>query len=257
MTGRISLVTGTSGGLGLEFVSQLSRNPDDLVIALSRNPFSSLKLQALASERKNVVLVKGDTTDDSSMRVAVEEVEKNIAGKGIDLLIANAGAASPSTTQRGAYEMAVEPFSTGPLGDFTNLFEVNVVGSIRTVNSFLPLVKKGNEKKIILISTTLASCTYVDVNNPMDNSIGSFGPYSVSKAALNMAARKYAVELNKDGITVLNVAPGWIKTNLSGADIAPLEPTPAIEKVIKKIDTVTLNDSGKFIDASEDKVVPF
>ncbi|KAH8929599.1 hypothetical protein BT69DRAFT_1276205 [Atractiella rhizophila] len=38
-----------------------------------------------------------------------------------------------------------------------------------------------------------------------------------------MAGRKYAVELHKDGITVVTVSPGWVKTNLSGTDIATLE----------------------------------
>ncbi|KAH8913996.1 hypothetical protein BT69DRAFT_1343740, partial [Atractiella rhizophila] len=73
MTGRISLVTGTSGGLGFELVNQLSAKQDSLVFALSRNPSSSPRLQALASERKNLVVVKGDTTDDDSIKAAFEE----------------------------------------------------------------------------------------------------------------------------------------------------------------------------------------
>ncbi|KAH8929592.1 NAD(P)-binding protein [Atractiella rhizophila] len=258
MTGRISLVTGTSGGLGFELVNQLSAKQDSLVFALSRNPSSSPRLQALASERKNLVVVKGDTTDDDSIKAAFEEVQKKIDSKGIDLLVVNAGAASPSPSQRRAQDMAAESFTYYPLEDFTYLFDVNVIGSIRTVNAFLPLIRKGSEKKITIISSTIGSCSYVGLNAPYDGSNnGVFGPYAVSKAALNMAARKYAVELHQDGVTVVNVSPGWVKTNLSGADIAPLEAPAAMEQLIKTIDAVTLSDSGRFIDVAVGKDAPF
>ncbi|KAH8915512.1 NAD(P)-binding protein [Atractiella rhizophila] len=258
MTRRISLVTGTSGGLGFELVNQLSAKPDSLVFALTRNPLSSPKLQVLASERNNLVLVKADMTNDRSMKDAFEIVAKILGERGIDLLIANAGAASPSGIQRGVYEMAGESFTSSPLEDFSYLFDVNVMGSIRTVNVFLPLIKKGNEKKITIISTISGSCTLASLNAPFDPSnLGVVGPYAVSKAALNMAGRKYAVELHKDGITVVTVSPGWVKTNLSGTDIATLEAPAAMEKLLKAIDAMAFSDSGRFFDVAEDKDCPF
>ncbi|KAH8925538.1 NAD(P)-binding protein [Atractiella rhizophila] len=239
---RISVVTGASRGLGLEFVTQLSINPSNLVFALARNPGSAPKLQGLAQSRQNVILVKADTIDD----------------EGIDVLIANAGIATARGEVRDIEQLWEESFSTRPYDDFTELFNVNVVGSIRTVNTFLPLVKKGNEKKIIMVSSVSGSLSVNSIDNPFDrNGNGFVGPYCVSKAALNMAARKYAVEFHKDGIIVIAIQPGYIKTDLPGTNAASLEAPEAIKKAVNRLDSLLLSDSGRFINMQEDKDIPF
>ncbi|KAH8929565.1 NAD(P)-binding protein [Atractiella rhizophila] len=259
MPNRISLVTGASRGLGLEFVTQLSADPTILVFALARSPSTSTKLQSLASARQNVVVVKADTTNEAEMRAALKEVEQKIGGKGIDVLIANAGVVTGSGGEKKTLQdLFNEPFSTTPLSEFQQTFEVNVIGSMRTINLFLPLVKTGSEKKIIILSTGGASLTLNNLDNPFDPlKVGCLGGYSVSKVALNMAARKYAVELHKEGITVFAIQPAYTKTDLPGTDMATLEPPTVIEKVLKKIYSITLEDSGRFFDVAQDADVPF
>ncbi|KAH8929593.1 NAD(P)-binding protein [Atractiella rhizophila] len=244
MTGRNSLVTGTSGGLGLELVHQLSNNPSDLVFALTRNPSAATSLLALANERKNVIVVKGDMTEEASMKAAFEEVKERVGGKGIDVLIAkyaffffltrtqkksnySAGAIDVGGIKRGVEEMRREKFSNVPLQDFSELFNINVIGTLRTVNTFLSLVKGGKEKKIVIVSSTIGSCSYVNVDaifDPLNN--GVFAPYA------DFSDETRALK-------------------------APLEAPEAIEMLIKLVDKITLSDSGRFIDVPEDTDAAF
>jgi NAD(P)-dependent dehydrogenase (short-subunit alcohol dehydrogenase family) len=81
------------------------------------------------------------------------------------------------------------------------------MGVIFSVNAFLPLIRKGNVKKIIVISTGLADPALVtESSNPV------FVTYSAMKAALNIVVAKYAVELKAQGITVLALSPGLVNT---------------------------------------------
>ena len=86
-------------------------------------------------------------------------------------------------------------------------FRTNVVGVVHTINAFLPLLRKGATKKIIVISTGLG-----DTQTVINCDYATAVPYSVSKAAVNMVVAKYAVTLRKDGFVVVALSPGLVKT---------------------------------------------
>lgn len=85
------LITGASRGLGLELTRQLSARSDvSTVFATARG--DSPKLQELASASSGkIVVVKLDVTDEASIKQAAVEVEAHLGGKGLDVLINNAG----------------------------------------------------------------------------------------------------------------------------------------------------------------------
>jgi NAD(P)-dependent dehydrogenase (short-subunit alcohol dehydrogenase family) len=78
-----------------------------------------------------------------------------------------------------------------------------------------------------------------------DDSSGGAYAYRSSKAAANMVVKNMAVDLRGRGITVIALNPGWVRTDM-GSQRAPLSPAQSVEGMRKVLESVTLNDSGKF-----------
>lgn len=90
-------------------------------------------------------------------------------------------------------------------------FRVNVVGNIHLFNLFMPMVLKGKVKKVITLSSGHGD---IDLINKYDLTV--LAPYSVSKAAMNLAVAKFKAEYNKQGTLFMSISPGVIDTgNLS------------------------------------------
>lgn len=87
------------------------------------------------------------------------------------------------------------------------LFKMNVVGNVHLFNLTLPLVLKGHAKKVIAISSGQGD---IDITVKIGLSEGA--PYSISKAALNMAIAKFSAQYAKDGVLFMSVSPGLIDT---------------------------------------------
>lgn len=91
--------------------------------------------------------------------------------------------------------------------DLQSSFDVNVIGVIKTVNTFLPLLRKGHEKKVFALGTGMADLDLIN-----DFGIAIHSPYSISKAALNAAVAKYNALYKSEGILFMAVAPGLVDT---------------------------------------------
>jgi NAD(P)-dependent dehydrogenase (short-subunit alcohol dehydrogenase family) len=90
---------------------------------------------------------------------------------------------------------------------FGQTIEANILSITNTTNIFLPLIRKGKEKKIIVLSSGFA-----DIEFTRTAEIPFHIPYSISKVAIGMLVAKYAVELKSEGIMTLSMAPGWVDT---------------------------------------------
>ena len=86
-----------------------------------------------------------------------------------------------------------------------------MVGTAQTIHAFRPLLQKGNEKKVLVVSSTMGVTAYA-LKVSSDIAVG----YSVSKAALNMLVAKYALACKEDGIAVVAVSPGFVRTMRGG-----------------------------------------
>ncbi|KAH8928449.1 NAD(P)-binding protein, partial [Atractiella rhizophila] len=169
----------------------------------------------------NVHVVVGDISDATSIKVSSTSSCCNGSNR-VDVLINNAAI----TTEGGKptpfielpieqFEQAVSPFISSLNSAHYHLqFRVNVIGTIQTTNAFLPLLRKG-EKKVVNVNTVAGSIAAVDPDKDLLwKNIGFFGAYSVSKAALNMATRKYDANLRHEGFTFIALHPGWVKTEM-------------------------------------------
>ena len=91
--------------------------------------------------------------------------------------------------------------------DLQDSFNVNVVGVVKTVNTFMPLIKRSSIKKVVTISTGMADQDLVN-NLEIDNA----APYAISKSATNMTVAKYNALYKNDGVLFLAISPGLVDT---------------------------------------------
>jgi NAD(P)-dependent dehydrogenase (short-subunit alcohol dehydrogenase family) len=193
------LVTGSARGIGHELVQQLASKPDteiNTIFATSRS--ENLPLKELTERYPGrVIFVPLTVGDETSMRSAVPVIEsalKDKGLKGLDVLINNAGIVGSAYAE----EMA----------DLDEIFHVNVTGPHTMIKLLLPLLRKGNEKKVINISSSVGSIT----RQPRYKDFPA-AAYKVTKAALNMLTVVWSQELGKEGFTFLCQNPGWLQTD--------------------------------------------
>ncbi|EKG12752.1 Short-chain dehydrogenase/reductase SDR [Macrophomina phaseolina MS6] len=225
-------VTGSSRGLGLGLVSLLAARPDSevsKVFASARSETPALqKLSAESGGR--VEFVQLEVTSQESMQKAAGQVEHALAGKGLDVLINNAGVADYVPD-------GISAMTTATLED---TFKVNVTGVHIVTSALLPLLEKGAVKKVINVSSTMGSVA-------MSPSF-AWAPtpaYKISKAALNMLTAQYAQAVADKGFTVVALSPGWIKTDLgsANADLTIEQGSSATLDIVLRVKEA---DNGKF-----------
>lgn len=85
---------------------------------------------------------------------------------------------------------------------------VNLIGAISSINCFLPLIRNGELKKIIYITSPTGDAEFTRKCG-VTVTIG----YTATKAAMNLVMSKYAAELKGEGIKTLALSPGWVDTD--------------------------------------------
>lgn len=88
------------------------------------------------------------------------------------------------------------------------------MGNAHTINAFIPLLRKGVNKKVITLTSALA-----DLDLTLQSDFALLVPYSVSKAALNMINAKYASELREEGFVFLAISPGVVNTSTTAREL--------------------------------------
>lgn len=224
------LVTGSSKGLGLEFVKQYLET-GNLVIASSRNPDKSPELEKLKNKySENLITIKLDVSKQEDREKAFEQVSQQI--RGLDLLINNAGIISGDEKNPSVFGAVYKE-------DLSKVFLVNSISPLVMSETFLPLLEKGSNAKIINITSMNGSIA--------KRESGGKYSYAASKAALNMITKIMSYDLKEKGIITLAIHPGWIKTDMGGED-APLEKEEPISLIIDLIEKIDISNTGKFLD---------
>ncbi|WP_457564638.1 SDR family NAD(P)-dependent oxidoreductase [Caminibacter sp.] len=178
------IITGASRGIGKELVKRYIEKAD-IIYAVARNENRLNELAKLSPKIIPFVLDLGDLD-------RVLEFSKEMADKKIDLVIANAAISLPHS-----------PNFT-PFDDFKKTIDINFLSIHALLSEIVVSMQKRKSGKIVLISS-LASL----VGAP------SSMPYSASKRALNSYAQSLRNLLAKDNIKVINILPGFIKTDMT------------------------------------------
>ncbi|TBU28708.1 NAD(P)-binding protein [Dichomitus squalens] len=197
------LVAGASRGIGLEYVLQLAKRADAVVIALVRNPTKSTHLTSAIAGLKNVHVVAGDVTDYRTLELASKQVGEITGGK-LDYLIHNAANLDMSTFFKGFDDYTdVEQLDS----DFIDAFKVNSLGPVHSIRAFLPLLRASSTKKIVVIGTAGALPEFARFIG-----VSGTAAYTMTKAAGLLATTKYAVQLKDEGFVVVSLNPGLVNT---------------------------------------------
>jgi NAD(P)-dependent dehydrogenase (short-subunit alcohol dehydrogenase family) len=224
------VITGTSRGLGLEFVRQYLES-GRRVIATCRTPGAAGELQALRTRFAAALTVLQLDVTDGEARARVHDEVKELAGRA-NLLINNAGVQSGD--EGGSYT-----FGRLHEEDMGLVFRVNAISPLLMVEAFVDLLALGREPKVVNITSWLGSIS--------DKSQVFGYSYCASKATLNMFSKQLSIELRDRGIAVLALHPGHVQTDMGGAH-APLVPEQSVRGMIRVIDGLTLQGSGRFLD---------
>lgn len=234
------LITGCSRGLGLEMTKILSSSAPDAVstvFATARNLTPALK-DVIDASNGRVQFVTLDVLDETSIAAAVSEVTRLLGpDKGLDVLINSAGI------------QILEKDGATQMHALQETLSLNVVAVHNVSSAFMPLLSRGTQKKLLIVSSELGSMEKKDYS-----ALAPFPSYKISKAAVNMLTVQYAMELAPKGYIVFAVSPGWLKTDLGGPH-ADLEPVVGARQVVEIIQKATPQDNGKlrqiYVEGSE------
>ena len=222
-------ITGSNRNIGLEFVKQFSENNWN-VIATARNPEAAKELQIIAAEQDNVVIEQLDVTDHEQ----IESLAEKYTDQPIDILLSNA-----ALTPR--YKSALKKIKGVDFDIARSSFEINVLGPLKLIQSFMPNVEKSQGKKIIALSSKQGSFGE-RLKIPMMYS------YSISKAALNSLLYSLSFESKRKNILVVAISPGMVNTTPGMKLPGAIEIEESVTKMMQVIDDLTMADNGHFID---------
>lgn len=223
---RHSLVTGANRGLGLAFVKQLL-NRGDRVIATARHPGKATALNTLTGEfpgRLHVLPL--DVSNEKSREELARELPLVLDGAHIGLLINNAGVLHSGERWGKLHADILE-----------DSLRVNAVGPLLLTQAVASLLADG--ATVANLSTQMSSlATRTEFRSPS---------YAMSKAAQNMATVQMAKALAPRGIKVVALNPGWVRTDMGGAEGA-LTPEESVAGLLRTLDALREQDSGHFLD---------
>jgi len=181
---RTAVVTGASSGIGAATARRLASEGWQVVAAARRLD----RLGELAASHPGIVPCALDVTDPRSVADLAD------AAPSCDLLVANAG---------GAYDL--EPLATADAETWARTFDVNVLGTVRTVQALLPALTAARGH-VVLTGSTAGRWVYE-----------GGGGYVASKHALAALRDTLRLEVVESGVRVSEVAPGMVKTEEFGA----------------------------------------
>ena len=188
LKGKSALVTGASGGIGSAVARALHNQGAELII----NGTRSSELEKLAAELGNRVhVLQGDLADTNSIGCLAEEAEK-ISDNGIDILVNNAGITRDNLLVR---------LSDQDLMDVINL---NLIAGFHLTRKIIRGMMKRKWGRVIGISSVVGITGNAGQTN-----------YAAAKAGMIGFSKALALEVASRGITVNNIAPGFIKTPMT------------------------------------------
>ena len=217
----VVLITGANRGIGLELARQYAAE-GWRVHACCRRPAEAGDLVAALKGHDGLVHAL-DVTDGA----AIAALREALDDEAIDVLINNAGVIGGERQDFGAVDYEA----------WERTLRTNVLGPYRVSEALADLVGASERRVIANVSSLMGSIA--------DNGSGGDYIYRSSKTALNMVSVNLARELAGQAITVLALHPGWVRTDMGGAD-APVTPRESAQGLRRVIAGATLDRSGSF-----------
>lgn len=226
------LITGANRGLGLEFVHQYVQSGVE-VIACCRQPERARDLLSLSSDFPGLINIR---PMDVSNEAEIRAVSAELSGQPIDVLINNAGIYGPKGV---AFDQ--------PVDTWMEVLRINTVAPVKVAEAFMPQVLGSDKRTIANITSKMGSIA--------DNGSGGNIMYRSSKAALNAAMKSLALDHADQGLVVLQLHPGWVRTDMGGPN-GLIDAPESVQGMRKLIADSDLSKSGAFF-AYDGKAIPW
>ena len=220
------LITGANRGIGLELTRQYAADGWN-IFACCRSPENAYDLNKLAAKAKGAIQLCVLDVNNDAQRAALAAQLRDLP---IDILLNNAGVLKRWDNQS---------FGVTQTDDWLDVMRTNVIAPMHMMESFATNVALSERKIIANVSSRMGSIA--------DNGSGGFYVYRSSKAALNMVTMSAARDLAGQGISVVALHPGWVRTDMGGEN-GELSVEASANALRRHLAAVTLADSGRFID---------
>jgi 3-oxoacyl-[acyl-carrier protein] reductase len=192
LTNKVALVTGGSRGIGAAIAKRLAADGANVAITYTKGADAAASVvKEIERAGQKAIAIQADATDAGAVNAAVEKTAATFGQ--IDILVNNAGTAIP------------KKFEETTLEEMDSMLDLNVRGVFVATQAALKHMKNGG--RIIMIG----SCVGERMMTP------GLVAYSATKGAIKMFTQGLSREVGDRGITVNNVQPGPIDTDLNPA----------------------------------------
>ena len=192
MTSSIAIVTGASSGIGAATARRLATEGFHVVAAARRADRLDALVKEIAAAGGEATALTCDVTSDESVTALAAAVGE--LGRPVTVLVNNAGGA------RG-----LDPVETGSISDWQWMFDVNVLGTVRVTQAFLPALDASGAGTVVVLSSTAGLIVYE-----------GGGGYAAAKHAQTAVAETLRLELSGRPIRVVEIDPGMVRTEEFG-----------------------------------------
>jgi 3-oxoacyl-[acyl-carrier protein] reductase len=192
LEGKIALITGGSRGIGAAIAKRLAADGANVAITYTKGADAAASVvKEIERVGRKAIAIQADAADAEAVKAAVEKTVATLGG--LDVLVNNAGTAFP------------KKFEETTLEEMDRMIDINIRGAFVATQAALKHMKDGG--RIIMIG----SCVGERMMTP------GLVPYSATKGAVKMFSQGLSREVGNRGITVNNIQPGPIDTELNPA----------------------------------------
>lgn len=226
---KIALITGANRGLGKAIARKFAEQKITVIVGSRELSDGEAVAAQLQKEGFTAAAIQLDVTDQQSVEVAAEHIAEKY--KRLDILVNNAGI------------LLSDEFGKVSTNAFKQIYEVNVIGIVRTIEAMLDLLKLAPASRIINISSNLGS--FKSALDVTDEFYGQQLPaYNSSKSAVNAITVQFSKILSAHNITVNSVNPGFIATDMN--DHTGPRPAEEAAEGVAWLALTPDNPNGKF-----------
>ncbi len=222
---KIALITGANKGIGKEVARQLAKLGYAVFMGSRDMHRGREASEELCAEGYEIFFLHLDVTDPVSIKNAVGTFSQK--ADHLNVLINNAA----------ILEDHGEDLTNMNAEMLERTMKTNVIGPILVSQDFLPYLKLApNGGRIINVSSGAGSLGSMETYAPA---------YSISKTALNAVTKQFAGALRADNVAVNSACPGWVRTDMGGANAnRPVE--KGAETIVWLAAEAPQNETGKF-----------
>ncbi len=223
------VITGAAQGIGLEFVNYYLNQGHSVWACYRENKGGLVDVDS-----DQLHLVQWDVSESKDEAFVAESFPDRV-----DILINNAGIYGPKKD-------AGQSLNAVTSDVMHETFDINCVGPLRVVQALLRRIIRA-KGRVANISSKMGSSD--------DNTSGGCYAYRASKAALVMISKSMALDLEPNGVKVITLHPGWVRTSMTSHN-GLIDAATSVAGMTKVIDSIGDYPIGAFV-AFDGKVIPY